>query len=71
MKGEMDMPYIYVTPKMDSAAVESAVSDWLDAHPEATTTVQDGSITEPKLASALADKIQKVYVDDSGIIIEK
>lgn len=25
-----------------------AVSDWLDAHPEATTTVQDGSLTLPK-----------------------
>ena len=31
------------------AQVGSAVSDWLDDHPEATTTVQDGSITNAKL----------------------
>lgn len=30
-----------------------AVSDWLDAHPEATTTVLDGSITMQKFAAAL------------------
>lgn len=34
-----------------------AVSDWLDAHPEATTTVQDGSITEAKLNPSLIDEI--------------
>ena len=32
------------------AQVESAVSDWLDNHPEATTTVEDGSITNAKIA---------------------
>lgn len=30
--------------------IASAVNDWLDANPDATTTVQDGSITEAKLA---------------------
>ena len=40
--------------KPTDAQVESAVSDWLDDHPEATTTVEDGSITYAKLASALA-----------------
>ena len=30
--------------------VVGAVDDWLDAHPEATTTVQDGSISYVKLA---------------------
>lgn len=25
------------------------VNEWLDEHPEATTTVQDGAITEPKI----------------------
>lgn len=39
--------------------VPEAVSDWLDAHPEATTTVQDGAITETKLATALYDAIFK------------
>lgn len=40
----------------DPAVIEQAVTDWLDDHPEATTTVQDGSITEAKLAQdVLAD----------------
>lgn len=37
--------------------VGESVQNWLDEHPEATTTVEDGAITEPKLASSLADKI--------------
>ena len=37
--------------------VGEAVSDWLNDHPEATTTVADGSITEEKLSPELADKI--------------
>lgn len=44
------------------AQTAQAVSDWLDAHPEATTTVQDGSITEAKLSSALQLKTIKDYV---------
>lgn len=47
--------------------VGEAVSDWLDAHPEATTTVEDGSITYDKLAfgedlqdsMALADALRE------------
>ena len=30
--------------------IDVAVSDWLDAHPEATTTVQDGAVTTSKIA---------------------
>lgn len=41
--------------------VGEAVSDWLDAHPEATTTVEDGAITYAKLDSNL-----KGTVDDVG-----
>lgn len=33
-----------------SGEMQDYVDDWLDAHPEATTTVQDGAISEPKLA---------------------
>ena len=40
--------------KVDSASITSAVDAWLDDHPEATTTVEDGSITYAKLATALA-----------------
>lgn len=43
------------------AQVEAAVDDWLDEHPEATTTVQDGAITYAKLDSNL-----KGTVDDVG-----
>jgi hypothetical protein len=39
-----------------------AVSDWLDEHPEATTTVQDGSLTESKFSDALKLKTIKEYV---------
>ena len=41
----------------DPTVIEAAVQDWLDAHPEATTTVQDGSITEQKLATSIAQKL--------------
>lgn len=41
----------------DPAVIEAKVQDWLDNHPEATTTVADGSITEAKLASAVAQKL--------------
>lgn len=43
-----------LAPKVSSAEITAAVDAWLDDHPEATTTVEDGSITEAKLASALA-----------------
>jgi hypothetical protein len=42
--------------------VEDAVSDWLDDHPEATTTVQDGSLTDAKFSDALKLKTIKDYV---------
>lgn len=37
----------------DPKVISQAVSDWLDAHPEATTTVGDGTITEAKLDGEL------------------
>lgn len=42
--------------------IEDAVGDWLNDHPEATTTVQDGAITEAKLADALKLKVITDYV---------
>lgn len=38
--------------------VENAVSDWLDDHPEATTTVLDQSITKAKLSTTLIDELK-------------
>ena len=40
-------------------AVQSATVEWLDAHPEATTTVQDGSINYGKLATDLKTAMVK------------
>lgn len=37
--------------------VQEAVDAWLEAHPEATTTVEDGSITKAKLVAALSSEI--------------
>ena len=42
-KGDVGVP--------TDSQVLTAVSEWLSAHPEATTTVQDGAITEAKLAN--------------------
>lgn len=39
----------------------SAVANWLNDHPEATTTVQDGSITELKLDESLLNRINQSY----------
>lgn len=44
----------------DPAVIEGAVSDWLDDHPEATTTVEDGSITKAKLDSSLQGTVDDV-----------
>ena len=37
--------------------IADAVDAWLDIHPEATTTVQDGAITAPKINNSLWDKL--------------
>lgn len=44
----------------DPAVIEGAVTDWLDDHPEATTTVQDGSITKAKLDANLQGTVDDV-----------
>lgn len=38
-----------VVVRPSAEAMTAAVGDWLEAHPEATTTVQDGSVTAIKL----------------------
>lgn len=60
------IPLIKALAKPDQAMVTSAVNDWLDDHPEATTTVQDGTITKAKLATALQTSIDSIpAVDDT------
>lgn len=46
--------------------VETYVNAWLDEHPEATTTVADGSITKEKLADDVV-----LGVPDGGVTSEK
>lgn len=45
------------TVGVNPETIEEAVQDWLDEHPEATTTVEDGSITKAKLSSSLAGEL--------------
>lgn len=49
--------------------VASAVEGWLDDHPEATTTVQDDSVTISKLYPSVADSVEGVnpLVDYFGV----
>ena len=49
------------------AQVTTAVDAWLDDHPEATTTVQDGAISYAKLNASLKVAIDKVPKLESGL----
>lgn len=56
---------------VDPAVIEEKVGEYLDAHPELVTTVQDGSITEAKLATSVLQKVNLVpslsdEIDDIG-----
>lgn len=46
----------------DAQRIQSKINTWLTQHPEATTTVQDGSLTETKFSDALKLKTIKDYV---------
>lgn len=45
---------------LKDTVIDSSVKSWLTAHPEATTTVQDGSITANKLAPAVKQSVEDV-----------
>lgn len=59
-KGELPKPitrkekYLYelclkgIGGEISPEEIKNAVTNWLNEHPEATTTVQDGSVTEQK-----------------------
>lgn len=44
---------------LDSSA-DTIIDDWLDEHPEATTTVQDGAVTMAKLAPDVISKFNDI-----------
>lgn len=46
----------------DGDTVAQAITDWLNDHPEATTTVQDGSLTKDKFTPTLKLETIKEYV---------
>ena len=58
-----------------TADVDESVQNWLDAHPEATTTIQDGAVTTDKLADkavskpTLADGVLELF-DNTGFYDE-
>ena len=65
---EMDMmtlsQAVALAQKVNASLVKDSVSDWLDDHPEATTTVEDGAITKAKL-----DENLKGTVDDFNAVV--
>ena len=52
-RGTSGCPYVMMT--VGNAQIQAAVEDVLEAHPEWTTTVEDGSITLQKLAAGVID----------------
>ena len=57
---------VWMDVSIDPEDIATAVDDWLDEHPEATTTVEDGSITRAKLNSGLANELD--ILDDNALI---
>lgn len=53
--------YIGDNPGALIPAIEGGVAEWMEAHPEATTTVLDGSLTEAKFSNALKLKAINGY----------
>lgn len=53
---------VVMLKSMSTPIINAEVDKWLDEHPEATTTVLDGSLTEPKFSDALKLKTIKDYV---------
>lgn len=47
--------------------VEEKVTEWLEDHPEATTTVQDNSVTDAKLVQTggVLQKVSNIYATDA------
>lgn len=53
----------------DEAYIASIIGAWLDEHPEATTTVQNGVVTYEKLADDVKEVIDKASKSGSGMTV--
>ena len=55
--------------QLASADIDAAVADWLSDHPEATTTVQDGSITDAKLVQTggVLSEVHDIRIGAEGV----
>ena len=51
--------------------ITQGINEWLDEHPEATTTVQDGSITRAKIEAALRKNINYIYETSDDMIADE
>ena len=55
------------TQAYQESVIRDEVNDWLDDHPEATTTVEDGVVSYAKLDSSLQESVDKIDVIASEI----
>lgn len=60
-KGDGSTKWVNIGTPSDEQ-VSDAVEEWLDEHPEATTTIEDGSITAAKLNSGFLLGVANYYV---------
>ena len=51
----------------NGTATDAQVEAWFDNHPEATTTVEDGSISKAKLAADVLEPVNKVSVIEEAL----
>lgn len=54
------LTYGLLTNRVNADTIKASVDEWLEDHPEATTTVQDGAISYAKLDSTLKEKADDV-----------
>ena len=67
-KGDGSTEWATVGQPTDAQTAQ-AVSDWLDAHPDATTSVEDGSISRAKLSPEVSNLLTNIVnVKDYGAI---
>ena len=62
-----DLEELVTKDDLSALDVDSAVSKWLDQHPEATTTVEDGSISINKIEKTLSDTLKRIKVDSTSV----